>query len=996
MWKFKKLAVCILLAASFVVPAFFIKTDAKEASAATTPTGYTKASDVDYVKSGKYVANWGARDEDCVFLTTYAQSFYTGSYVYDTLSQTKGGTGKDSAPSSALYKSLQTLMSSKQTYQTSYNATRDLFCYTDCLQSSYSQISSFYSGKMISGTWDSGKTWNREHTWPNSKGDASGNGENDIMMLRPTSVSENSSRGNKAYGEPNSSTYYDPNSLGQSVRGDCARILLYVYVRWGNTVSMWGSGGVIENLTTLLRWIEEDPVDTWEMGRNDAVQSITGTRNVFVDYPEYAWLLFGQTMPKDMVTPSGEASDGTATPSDSSSSSSSSSIEDSSVDSSSEENTDSVKDILDALYALKDGASVTGEFTLTGKITSLDGYHNPTIVVEGYESQPVYCYRLQLPTASVGDVITVTATTMKNYGGKYEFMNCTLVENQGGGSGTVTPPVDSSEDSSSVESSKPESSSPENSSSEVVTSDILTLTFDDEAKRTSFSADVQVWEENGIKLTNNKGGSSSNVADYSNPARFYKSSELIIECASMGKIVFNCNTAAYATALKGAIPNVDGGSVEVNAKELTVTFTKPVDIFKIDSLLGGQVRVDSITVYVVGNESDSADSSEFESSSEVIPPVESDSSENDSSSEVIPPVESDSSENDSSNEEMESLVLNVDNLNVPIDGEFNVDEYTATVDGVDIGVLYVASQGYGITCEDGKGGIHTVIRNTTAINGVITKIVLMPNTGKHLYSGQGWKAYFGNTEDCTEFMVSVATDANGVIIIDGIQGEYKYFKLVHDNTYTQNFDSIEIFYTEESEIAPPVDSSEDSSIEDSSSVVDSSEESSVEDSSVDSSEIESSEDSSVDSSEIESSEDSSVDSSEIESSEDSSVDSSEEESSEDSSVDSSEDESSSEEPIESSKEDSSEQEPVESSKEESSEEASVESSEEVSEEASTQESVAPEASSASQENVSEQSSESASAATLFGGCASSLGASMGGALLLLTACAFVYKKKKSE
>ena len=93
-------------------------------------------------------------------------------------------------------------------------------------------------------------------------------------------------------------------------------------------------------------------------------------------------------------------------------------------------------EILLTLYGLADGESVTGEFTLTGTIISLDGYYNPTIEVEGFEDMPVYCYRLQLPDASVGDVITVTATTMKNYGGTYEFMNCTLVENQGGGNGS--------------------------------------------------------------------------------------------------------------------------------------------------------------------------------------------------------------------------------------------------------------------------------------------------------------------------------------------------------------------------------------------------------------------------------------------------------------------------------------------------------------------------------------------------------------------------------
>ncbi|MBO5867158.1 MAG: hypothetical protein J6Q55_03830, partial [Clostridia bacterium] len=43
---------------------------------------------------------------------------------------------------------------------------------------------------------------------------------------------------------------------------------------------------------------------TWELGRNDAVQSITGTRNAFVDYPEYAFLLFGKAVPSNYPTPS--------------------------------------------------------------------------------------------------------------------------------------------------------------------------------------------------------------------------------------------------------------------------------------------------------------------------------------------------------------------------------------------------------------------------------------------------------------------------------------------------------------------------------------------------------------------------------------------------------------------------------------------------------------------------------------------------------------------
>ena len=128
------------------------------------------------------------------------------------------------------------------------------------------------------------------------------------MMLRPTTTTENSSRGNEAFGE--SGSYYDPNdeSNGQyNLHGDVARIVLYVYVRWGNTSYMWGTSGVMESKEVLLKWMEEDPVDTWELGRNDAVQSITGTRNVFVDYPELAFDLFNADVPAGYDTPSGGA-----------------------------------------------------------------------------------------------------------------------------------------------------------------------------------------------------------------------------------------------------------------------------------------------------------------------------------------------------------------------------------------------------------------------------------------------------------------------------------------------------------------------------------------------------------------------------------------------------------------------------------------------------------------------------------------------------------------
>ena len=274
-----------------------------------------KAASVTYVTVnlsgyGEVIKNWGTRGEEATFLSPNAESFYaTNNTSYDVLATYTGSSNVNNVPSSTLYKQLQSLMKNNHDEITSYNDTKELYQYTDCQNSgkTTTKISSFYSGTLIGPAWDGGNTWNREHTWPNSKG-LGGSDENDIMMLRPTSKSENSSRGNTAYGE--SSGYYDPNQASGgklNLHGDVARIMLYQYVRWGNTSNMWGAGGVMENRTVLLKWMEEDPVDTWELGRNDSVETITGTRNVFVDYPELAFLLLGAEIPGDMVTPSGEA-----------------------------------------------------------------------------------------------------------------------------------------------------------------------------------------------------------------------------------------------------------------------------------------------------------------------------------------------------------------------------------------------------------------------------------------------------------------------------------------------------------------------------------------------------------------------------------------------------------------------------------------------------------------------------------------------------------------
>ena len=128
------------------------------------------------------------------------------------------------------------------------------------------------------------------------------------------------------------------------------------------------------------------------------------------------------------------------------------------------------------------------------------------------------------------------------------------------------------------------------------TGDSATIYFNDVANRTSYSEQQQVWEQNGITVTNDKGSSSSNVGEYHDPARFYKGSNVTVECGTaFSQIVFNCNDykTTYPTDLQSSISN---GSVSVDGTVVTVTLSSATTSYTITGL-AGQVRVDSITVY---------------------------------------------------------------------------------------------------------------------------------------------------------------------------------------------------------------------------------------------------------------------------------------------------------------------------------------------------------------------------------------------------------------
>ena len=118
------------------------------------------------------------------------------------------------------------------------------------------------------------------------------------------------------------------------------------------------------------------------------------------------------------------------------------------------------------------------------------------------------------------------------------------------------------------------------------------ITFDDKSKRTEFSTTKQVWEENGIIVTNLKTADSSNVADYSQPIRFYKNSKITISYPGITKIVFHFDSTEYAD-----LPTIGGASIADNgSKIVTVIFDNAIDEFTFVASVN-QLRVNSIEVH---------------------------------------------------------------------------------------------------------------------------------------------------------------------------------------------------------------------------------------------------------------------------------------------------------------------------------------------------------------------------------------------------------------
>ncbi|TWT99846.1 Extracellular ribonuclease precursor [Botrimarina colliarenosi] len=156
--------------------------------------------------------------------------------------------------------------------------------------------------------WDSGNSWNREHTWPQSRGvGSSGPDTSDMHHLRPSDNSINSQRSNANfggnYGNPYGyqGDYWYP---GDADAGMIARAEFYMAVRYDGSDSSTTdlelsngnpstSSGSLGNLASLLDWHYRAAPDDFERRRNDIIfDSYQHNRNPFIDHPEYVWSLF--------------------------------------------------------------------------------------------------------------------------------------------------------------------------------------------------------------------------------------------------------------------------------------------------------------------------------------------------------------------------------------------------------------------------------------------------------------------------------------------------------------------------------------------------------------------------------------------------------------------------------------------------------------------------------------------------------------------------------
>ncbi|MGP1500334.1 MAG: endonuclease [Bergeyella cardium] len=155
--------------------------------------------------------------------------------------------------------------------------------------------------------------WNREHVVAKALANpklTTGDGEagTDAHNLRAADVQWNALRSSKKFvsgagNSGNKGAYWYP---GDEWKGDVARIIMYMYVRYGNRTqpNNIGAGGnsdfnIKDMPDIFLKWNVEDPVSDFERKRNEEIFRSQNNRNPFIDNPYLATLIWGGNKAED-------------------------------------------------------------------------------------------------------------------------------------------------------------------------------------------------------------------------------------------------------------------------------------------------------------------------------------------------------------------------------------------------------------------------------------------------------------------------------------------------------------------------------------------------------------------------------------------------------------------------------------------------------------------------------------------------------------------------
>lgn len=197
----------------------------------------------------------------------------------------------------------------------------NILCESDKDPQNPNNVILVYTGKSVNANqeYNSGNGWSREHVWAKSHGNFGTNkgAGTDLHNLKPADISVNSARNNKVFDNGGDRYFNDGGTISTNcfsdtytweprdeVKGDIARMIFYMAVRYNgengepnlsikddiNTILLCDNENhicYIGNLSTLLEWHTQDPVDDFEQNRNEIIYTHQHNRNPFIDYPHY-------------------------------------------------------------------------------------------------------------------------------------------------------------------------------------------------------------------------------------------------------------------------------------------------------------------------------------------------------------------------------------------------------------------------------------------------------------------------------------------------------------------------------------------------------------------------------------------------------------------------------------------------------------------------------------------------------------------------------------